>query len=524
MITRRVDRSASGIVAPLLLAIVVAGCAAPLSSTAPPTALDPTISIAFGGDVNVGRRQNAITARDGAGAALGEIGVLAEADLAIVNLESVVASAGEAGVPKGERSPYYFRGRPEQLNLLVEAGIDAVATANNHSGDYGIEALLDQAVLLDAAGIAHAGSGVDLEAACAPTLLSAGSLTVALISADATMPAFGAGQLRPGTCHLPLAEPAAWRERLGASIEGARRAAHLVLVAVHWGPNGAAEPSEAKREIGRLLVAVGADAVLGSSAHMLQGVEIVDARPVIHDAGNLLFDSQEGAVDSAVFVLTASARGVLDVELVPIVSDYAFTRPADEDERRLILGSLAERSARLGATVDGDRVRLAPPAREAPPHPASPSRRVHASTPPAAEPPASCVVTRVPDGAETAPIRFGPLTLVGVSVDPESLASGGLAWVDSYWRVEERPTDNLWLSPRIVTGVGEVAWRGDHEPCDWAWPTSRMMPGTIYHDRAPLRPRSVALGEPLLLTWTLTDGEDAVTPMIDVATLRAEGN
>lgn len=515
----RLDATWSRLAMAALVALVAAGCAAARTPTVPPHAAGPSITIAFGGDVNLGRRQNAITARDGASAALGAIEELARADLAIVNLESVVASSGEVGVDKGERAAYYFRGRPEQLDILLEAGVDAVATANNHSGDYDTEALLEQAALLDAAGIAHAGSGRDVEGACAGTLLSAESATVALISADSTMPHFAADARRPGTCYLPLDDPEAWRQRLGPAIEAAGRAAHLVLVAVHWGPNGAAEPSAAKREIGRLLIALGADAVLGSSAHLLQGVEIVDGRPVIHDAGNLLFDSQEGAVDSAVFVLEATANGVREVRLVPVVSEYGFTRRADAVEHRRILETLGDRSARLGTAIDGDRVALAPPERDLPPDAGSPPEHIQTSTPPATEPPAGCLVAQVPEGHAIEPITFGKLTLLGATVDTARLTSGELVWVDSYWRVEEQSSDNLWLSPRIVTASGELAWRGDHEPCDWAWPTSRMVPGQIYHDQAALRPRGVPLDEPLSFAWTLTDGEHVVTPIVVVATL-----
>ncbi|HYO29268.1 MAG TPA: CapA family protein, partial [Thermomicrobiales bacterium] len=90
--------------------------------------------VAFGGDVILGQSQNALTARDGPTRALGGVPELAEADLAIVNLEGVVANTG-APVAKGSgRQPFQFRGRPELLAVLAAAGIDVVATANNHSG------------------------------------------------------------------------------------------------------------------------------------------------------------------------------------------------------------------------------------------------------------------------------------------------------------------------------------------------------------------------------------------------------
>ena len=113
----------------------------------------PGPMLAFGGDVNLGRHQNAISAADGPAAALGRVDALARADLAVVNLESVVASRGERAVEKGERASYYYRGRPEMLGVLGAAGVDVVATANNHSLDYGVEALREQSDYLRRMGI-----------------------------------------------------------------------------------------------------------------------------------------------------------------------------------------------------------------------------------------------------------------------------------------------------------------------------------------------------------------------------------
>lgn len=490
--------------------LLLAACSDPATTPAgSPSAPDEdTVTIAFGGDVNLGRRQNAISARDGVERALADVPALREADLAIVNLESVVSSIGLAGVDKGEAAPFYFRGRPEMLNVLVAAGIDAVGTANNHSGDYGPDALLDQARLLDAAGIAHAGSGVDMAAACAPTFLAAAHLTVALISIDATMPHFAATDDAPGTCHLDLGGQEAWRTRIGPVLEQARGQAHAVLVAVHWGPNLATEPSPEKRAVGQLLVELGADAVLGSSAHVLQGIEVHEGRPIVHDAGNLLFDSQEGAVDSALILIDLEARGAVRVRVEPLVSDYGATRLGEPAERGRILARLASLSEPLGTTLAEGELELDPPSRADPEAPDIAGRRT-AMTEPADEPPPGCLVEAVPAHLRRAPESLGPLTLLGAGIDPLPVDAGGLVWVGSYWRLDTPVTDDLWLSPRLEPARGGESWRGDHEPCDWAWPMSRMVPGQIYHDRSALRPRAGA-GDELVLRIGVTNGTDTI--------------
>ena len=494
----------------MVMAILLPACgqSAPSSGEASPSAGE-TVTIAFGGDVNLGRRQNAISARDGHAHALEGVPALREADLAIVNLESVVSGIGTGGVEKGESGPFYFRGRPEMLNVLLAAGIDAVGTANNHSGDYGPDALVDQARLLDAAGIAHAGSGQDMHAACAPTMLAAGDLVVGLVSVDATMPHFAATDDAPGTCHLDLADSNAWRLRIGPALEEARRVAQVAVVAVHWGPNLATEPSEEKRAIGRLLVELGADAVLGSSAHVLQGIEVHDGRPILHDAGNLLFDSQEGAVDSALFLLDVNANGVVGVRVEPLLSDYGVTAVAPAAGRDRILGDLASMSAALGTTLQGNGIAFDPPAREPPVAPAAVPERQPVATEPADEPPPGCVVDEMPAGLAGEPQDLGPLTFLGARLEPQPVDGDRYASVESYWRVDAPVTEDLWLSPRLDSTGGGDTWRGDHEPCDWAWPTSRLQPGVIYRDWVTLRPRDDP-GPELVLRVGVTDGEDTI--------------
>ena len=470
----------------------------------------PRATIAFGGDVNLGRRQNAISARNGFDEALGAVEELRDADLAIANLESVVSAVGASGVEKGERTPFYFRGRPETLNVLLSAGIDAVATANNHSGDFGPDALLDQGELLEAAGIAYAGSGRDVAAACAPAFLPAGELTAALFSVDATMPYFAAGPATAGTCHVPLEDAAAWSATFAERFREAHESAHLVLVAVHWGPNFVDSPSDEKREIGRLLVDLGADAVLGSSAHVLQGIEVHRERPIIHDAGNLLFDSQEGPVESAVFILEVSASGVHDVRIEPLVSDYGFTRPAAGQEAARILDRVGELSADLGTPIVEGRISLAPPHRPAPPDATAIPSRTPRPGSIAERPPPGCEVDAVPITARREARRIGPLILQGFSAAPDPVDPRSLLWVDSYWSIDEHVPRDLWISLIAEpTDSGGPSWRADHEPCDWGWPTSRWERGRIYHDRYPMRPRADPGTELALRIAVLDDGDSA---------------
>ena len=165
------------------------------------------VTVAWGGDVNLGRRFHYRHCEGKVSAGMGGLTPLQNADIGIVNLECVVATSGVPGLDKGERASYYYRARPEMLQALLDGGVDIVATANNHSGDYGPEALLEQAQWLDAAGIGSVGTGANLQSALRPVIRRVGDLGIAVFSIDATQSSFAATGDTPGHAYFSLDNP-----------------------------------------------------------------------------------------------------------------------------------------------------------------------------------------------------------------------------------------------------------------------------------------------------------------------------
>ena len=453
-------------------------------------------TIAVVGDVILGGSTNAVAAERGPDYLWDGLQPLMDADLSIANLESVATARGVRHVEKSEVVPYYFRARPETLAVLAAGGIDAVATANNHSGDYGLAAILEQNALLDEMGIARVGTGNSRAEACAPVYLSAGDgLRVALFSADATEPHFSARSGRAGTCHLPLGDRDAWDDEFADAITHAERSSHAVLFAVHWGENWQSEPSADKRSIGRLLIDLGVDAVLGSNAHTLQGIELHAEGVIVHDVAHAVAPFGQPA-DAAIFTFTVSANGLESVAIDPIIADTDRARSATPDESARILARLTELSAKLGASLDADRLDFRPDPRPA--APLVPDEVVEPTSgelpPPAEAPPPDCVVDAVPEAARIEPIRVGPLTLVGAMAAQDHYLIPALIQFDTYWMIDAPVATDLQLVPHgIRDGRESALWMSAHEPCDWGWPTSRWKVGTIYRDEAALRPPPAAL-------------------------------
>jgi poly-gamma-glutamate synthesis protein (capsule biosynthesis protein) len=192
---------------------------------------------------------------------------------------------------------------PAHLGALARAGVTAVSMAGNHMMDCGDEGLADTIAGLDRHGIAHAGAGVDLDAARAPRFLRADGRTIALLSYNCVGPELGwAGVGRPGCAYVRILasdggpsrpqadlvtiDPAS-QAAMQADIAAARARADMVVVALHKGITHrpfALAPYE--RPLAEAAVAAGADVVVGHHAHIARGIEMIAGKPVFHGLGN----------------------------------------------------------------------------------------------------------------------------------------------------------------------------------------------------------------------------------------------
>ncbi|MDR2154254.1 MAG: CapA family protein [Burkholderiaceae bacterium] len=463
-------------------------------------------TVAWAGDINLGRRFHYRSVRAQVRDQLARIAPFVAADLRIVNLECVVATSGKEGIDKlmlgttrNEYSPYYFRARPEMLEILLRGGVDVVTTANNHSGDYGPDALVEQGHWLDLAGIDHIGSGRHLEEAFSPLIRRVGGLNIALFGLDATQPDFVAGETRPGHAWLDPTKPQGWCEIMKPRIEAAREQADIVVLVMHWGMNGLQQPDKMEIIGGHALIDAGADAILGASSHLLQGVEIYKNKPIVHDAGNFLFDAVSRKLgDGGIFILEMDGSGVKHVIFTPLEIGFCQTVVPALPQAISITTRFEKKCAELGTrleiTKEGQGVIEMPDDRPVrnlrPPIPVAP--KVGAKLAPLSEPRPEWLAEVVPEDARLAePLRLGPLELLGVRAYPQQIDRLRSIHVESWWRLAE-PTTVDWridflASPDKPGPVGDWGGGSEHDPCDWMWPTSRWRTGQIYRDFYSLR-------------------------------------
>ena len=335
-----------------------------VASQAPPRDVEPgePITLAFGGDTMLARLVDQTVRREGPAYVWGEdvSALLRDADLALVNLECVIASGG---APFRPRRVFYFRASPSTVEVLRVAGIDYVSLANNHALDYGPDALLESIRRLDEAGIAHAGAGANLAAARRFAMLRAGGLTVGVVSFADHFDLYAATEDRPGTNVISIDERGL--EAARAAIRATRRAgADLVVFSIHWGPNMNVTPRPGFPEFARAVLDAGADVFHGHSAHVFQGVEIHDGKPILYDTGDLLDDYRvhpDLRNDlQLLFLVEVDRGGARRVELVPLRIDRMRVRLARGRDHAWIARRVTELSRPMGTRVNrhGERLRI----------------------------------------------------------------------------------------------------------------------------------------------------------------------
>ncbi|WP_233568028.1 CapA family protein [Cohnella faecalis] len=209
--------------------------------------------------------------------------LLEAADLTAGNLETSITTRGDPA----QNKQYLFRGPAEALPAIKDAGFDVLSLANNHSLDYGWVGLRDTMDALDDIQLPHVGAGADAAEAYTPRYLERNGLTVGFIGVTRVVPET---DWKAGTNHPGLAE-AYDPTKVIAAIREAKGNADLVVVLVHWGIEKAERPDDKQKTLGHAFVDAGADLVIGSHPHVLQGFEAYKGKWIAYSLGNFVFST-----------------------------------------------------------------------------------------------------------------------------------------------------------------------------------------------------------------------------------------
>jgi poly-gamma-glutamate capsule biosynthesis protein CapA/YwtB (metallophosphatase superfamily) len=193
---------------------------------------------------------------------------LKEKDLIVGNLEGPITDnpSISIGTEVGSPNNFIFTFPPSSAKLLFENNIKLVDLGNNHINNFGREGIKSTEKYLNKAGINYFG-GISGDENIYRTKVN--GLDLSFISYNQ----FGGSNAK----------------KVAEKIKSEKEKGNKVIVFSHWGEEYVDTPEYVKQNA-NIFVEAGADLIVGSHPHVIQGSEIIKNVPVYYSLGNFMFD------------------------------------------------------------------------------------------------------------------------------------------------------------------------------------------------------------------------------------------
>jgi hypothetical protein len=236
--------------------------------------------------------------------------VLATGDIRFGQCERVYSERGSMQI-HSEPGPH-SRVKPHMATVFSDCGFDVISLASNHSLDWGEDALLDTLELFHKKGIQTIGAGHNIEEARRPAIIEKNGVRVAMLGYSSVSPAgYEAGPNKVGVAPLrahtyyrvvepqpglpPQVVTVPYEEDVEAMVEDitkAKKAAHVVVVSVHWGihfiPRTVADYQPI---IAKAAFAAGADVILGHHPHIPKAIAVHGGKTCFYSLSNFVMST-----------------------------------------------------------------------------------------------------------------------------------------------------------------------------------------------------------------------------------------
>lgn len=257
--------------------------------------------------------------------------IFSQDDITLVNFEGTLSDNGTR-----EDKQFAFRGDPSYVNVLTSSSVEAANLANNHTLDYGTTALSDTQEILESNGII--------------TCRGKNNVTVGDING-----------IRVGFVGINYLNDEMKTELQDAIILAKNAGAELVILSIHWGIEKDTDPESDQIAAAHAAIDCGADVVIGTHPHVLQGIEKYNGRYICYSLGNFCFGGNNAPsdMDSMIFrqTFTFDENGLVDDDNIGIFpcrisghDSYNDYQPklAEGEQRETIIQRLTTYSSALG--------------------------------------------------------------------------------------------------------------------------------------------------------------------------------
>ena len=259
----------------------------------------------------------------------------------VVNNEFTVSN-------RGERMPgkyYTFRASPQRLSIYEELGVDLVTLANNHVYDFGKDAFYDMLDSFNEYNIPYIGAGRNIKEAMEPYYLIINGYKIAFINATRAekiilTPEAGENDGGVFRCYDPSS--------LIKLISDVKKDSDFVITLIHWGREDSHYLEDVQTETAKLYIDAGADVIIGSHAHVLQGIEFYKDKPIIYNLGDFIFNNE--TKDTGIFQIKLNDDGNMTYYFIPAIQKEEYTSILKGNEKQRVINDLNTWS--INAVID----------------------------------------------------------------------------------------------------------------------------------------------------------------------------
>lgn len=296
--------------------------------------------LTFGGDCVLGTREEWKNADDTFDTCIAQSGLdypfanlkpLFDADdMTLINLECVLQDGSQG---HDYRKQHTFRGAPEYAEILTLAGVEQANLANNHTVDYRAAGKKSTIAALEAAGVGYSGNQK-------------------LYIWEKNGHKIGFGGCRE--TDFKSNKAIVYRDIQKLKKQGC----DVIIYSCHWGKEYSPTHNAAQERMAQYAVNSGADIVVGTHPHVVQGVEWrpnsrdTHGAVILYSLGNLVFGGTHDMQTFDAMLAQATLRfddstgaylGV-EMELIPILTSGS----APENDFRPVIATGADAERILG--------------------------------------------------------------------------------------------------------------------------------------------------------------------------------
>ena len=261
--------------------------------------------------------------------------ILSRDDLSVINFEGVLKDDTR---DRQEGKQHWFRGPTDFAQVLAQGSIELAGLANNHVSDYGPAGRRSTRQALEAAGIPNFGYG-----------------KLHIFEKDGIRVGFGG--IRETTYKQDRDAPA------GEIAQLQEQGAHFIVYACHFGEEY--QPvSDLQREMARAAIDAGADIVIGTHPHTVQGIERYKQGLIVYSLGNFVFGGNldltvfDGLMAGLTLDFTHQKLTAAKLTLIPLLTsgiqpanDFRPVIAQGDDKVRILEAIQAQSSMKVGEEI-----------------------------------------------------------------------------------------------------------------------------------------------------------------------------